>query len=303
MTRFTLRQLGYFVTVADTGTISEAAERLHVSQSAVAAAINDLEKSFNAQLCVRRKAHGITLTPTGTALARQARKLLRDTEEMEVSLASSAGELAGPLAVGCYTTLAPTLLPALLDGFGQLHPRVALDFEAGNQELLQDLLFDGELDLALVYNMDLRQGLSTIRLYETRAYVLLPAGHRLAQASTVSLQDMAEDPLIFLDAHPSGRHTLSLFDAQGITPRIRHRTTDFELTRSLVGRGLGYTLLVQRPKNELTYEGLPVVVKEVTPALKPVTVQLIWPESMRLSTRARAFVEYARASLGSPDRA
>ncbi|RZK84403.1 MAG: LysR family transcriptional regulator, partial [Rhodococcus sp. (in: high G+C Gram-positive bacteria)] len=80
---YTMRQLAAFVAVAETGTISGAAERMHLSQSALSAAVTDLEKALKAQLCVRRRARGVQLTPTGEAVLSRARALLQQAGELQ----------------------------------------------------------------------------------------------------------------------------------------------------------------------------------------------------------------------------
>ena len=79
---YSLRQLLYFVAVAEKGTVSAASERLRVSPSAVSLAISELERALKVQLCVRRKAHGVTLTVSGTQLLHHARALLRQAREL-----------------------------------------------------------------------------------------------------------------------------------------------------------------------------------------------------------------------------
>lgn len=290
--RFTLRQLGYLLAVADAGSISAAAQRLHVTQTAVGAALSDLERALGAQLLVRRRAHGAVLTPAGTYVCDHARSLLADAAELELSALDAGGTLRGPLALGCYSTLAVTLVPPILQGFGQEHPEVELDFVADQQAPLEQRLLAGELDAALLYDMNLPLGLAARTIFEARVYALLPADHPLAGTGPVRLTALADEPLVFLDLHPSGEHTLSVFRAAGVAPRIRYRTTDFELTRSLVGRGLGYALLVQRPARDETYEGLPVVPVEITPMPAPVRVIMAWNAAVRPTRRARALMEF-----------
>ncbi|EMY33030.1 transcriptional regulator [Arthrobacter crystallopoietes BAB-32] len=291
-----MRQLAYFTAVAEAGSISAAAARLHVSQTAVAAAVTELEKIFRTQLTVRRKAHGVSLTPAGSYLQARAAELLRAAEELELRAGSGGRELAGPLVIGCYQTVAPTILPVLLEGFTVNHPKVSLDFVEGAQDVIQGRLLAGDMDLAIVYDMDLQPGLGSVLLYEVPAYVLLPASHRLAEQAEVSLVELAGDPMILLDAPPSSHHTLTLFEQAGVHPVIRYRTRDFELTRSLVGRGVGYSVLVQRPAVDRSYEGRAVVAKAITPAVKPVAVKMIWPEAIRLTDRAEAMVAYAASA-------
>lgn len=290
--RFTLKQLGYLLAVADAGSISGAAQRLHVTQTAVGAALSDLERALGAQLLVRRRAHGVVLTPAGSYVREHARSLLADAADLELSALDAGAVVRGPLALGCYSTLAVTLIPPILQGFGHAHPEVVLDFVADQQEPLEQRLLAGELDAALLYDMNLPLGLEARTIFETSVYALLAADHPLAGERRVALEALADDPLVFLDLHPSGEHTLAVFRAAGVAPKIRYRTTDFELTRSLVGRGLGYALLVQRPARDETYEGLPVVPVEITPTPAPVRVVMAWNAAVRPTRRARALMEF-----------
>src|SRR5690349_8025732 len=111
MVDFSLRQLTYFLAVAEAGSIAAAAARLHVTATAVAASVTELERILGVQLLVRRRAHGASLTPSGSYLAARAAALLREADELSLSVAGRGTELAGPLTLGCYVTLSPTVLP------------------------------------------------------------------------------------------------------------------------------------------------------------------------------------------------
>lgn len=292
---FSLRQLWYFVAAAEDGTISAAANRLRVSQSAVSLALNELEKALKVQLFVRRKAHGITLTPSGAQALEQARALLRQAEDLETKTGGTSAELAGRLALGCYLTLAPTVLPRLLHGFGARHPKVTVDFTEGTQDSLQRLLLAGELDLAVLYDMEILPEIVQVELYQRAPHILLPADHPLAGGAEVALRDLAEEPMVLLDAPPSSHHTMRLCGDAGVKPLVRHRTSNFETARALVGRGLGYAMLIQRPANDRTYEGLPVVYKPITElAGYTVSVLIGWPRHTRPTRRSAEFIAYCQ---------
>ncbi|MQA34430.1 LysR family transcriptional regulator [Modestobacter roseus] len=301
MAEYTLRQLHCFVAVADAGSLSGAAATLRVTPTAVASALTELERILRTQLVVRRKAHGVSLTPTGVYLRKRAAVLLRDAEELRLMTASGGTELAGPLTLGCYVTVSPTILPLLLRWTAEHHPKVQLDVVARSQQEITALLFAGALDLAIVYDMGLPDGLESVLLYMVRPYVVLPADHRLAGAGSVSLAELAEEPLILLDLPPAAQHTLRVFEQAGVTPRVAQRTTDFELTRSLVARGLGYSVLVQRPAVDRSYEGLPLTALEIDPPVAGVGVQMVWPSGVRLTDRAQALAGFAAAQARFTD--
>lgn len=291
---YTMRQLFVFVAVAETGTIRAAAERLHVSQSAVSLALTELERGLRTQLCVRRRAHGVQLTPTGERVLLRARALLEQAGDLAAAAAGAEGELTGPLAIGCYSSLGPTLLPRLLYEFNELHPRVTVDFVEDTQDRLEQRLVSGELDLAIVYDLDLSPELRRARMDTRRPAVLLPADHRLVDAPVVALAELAGEPMVLLDAPPSSFHALQMCSQAGFTPHVRFRPRNFETARALVGRGFGWTLLIQRPRLDVTYEGLDVVVRtEVEPPIHEVDILLVWSQDAFLSRAAREFVEFA----------
>lgn len=292
---FTLRQLSYLTAVADAGTLSGAAATLHVTASAVSDAITELERVMATPLCVRRRAHGVTMTGAGAYVVEHARPILLAARELTVSLQGAGGELAGPITIGCYPTLAPVILPPLLHDFGRDHPRVDLNILEATQDQLADRLASGEIDVAFVYDMLVPGATHRRKLYELAAHVLVSLDDRLAGAPAVRLEDLVDRDLILLDAPPSSAHTLSLFAARGLVPRIRHRTRSYEVVRTLVGRGLGYGILVQRPVNTASYEGYPVVMKDIEPAVQPVGIDVIWPAVMDVPPRVQALIAFARS--------
>jgi DNA-binding transcriptional LysR family regulator len=289
-----LRQLQHFVAVAEWGTISAAAEHLFMSPSALSGSITELERALGTELCVRRRAQGVTLTPVGRQILERARRLITDAAELRYMVRGRGTELAGPLGIGCFVTLAPTVLPRLLGEMESAHPMVTLDFLEGSQDLLQEALLKGEIDLAVMYDMGGLDTLESIPLYEARGYALFGEDHPLAQQATVTLEDLAPEPLVLFDQPPSTNYAMSAFEARGLVPHIRHRTHSYELTRSIVARGLAYAILVQRPPNKSSYEGLPIIEREVDPPLPAVPVVLAWPRDVRLSPRARALADLAR---------
>jgi DNA-binding transcriptional LysR family regulator len=296
------RRLAHFVAVAETGTISGAAERLFMSQSAVAGSVSELERALDADLFIRRRGRGISLTPTGAEVLAKAKALLGDAAELNYLGRGSGTELVGPLAVGCFVTLAPTVLPRLLVEFEARHPKVTISFLEGSQDALQRKLLAGELDVAVMYDMDLTSALNRIVLYEPTAYALFGRDHPLAARPTVTLEQLAPEPLILFDTAPSTSYAMSLFDGRGLRPNVRYRTHSYELTRSIVARSPSYyAILVQRPPNTSSYEGLPIIEREVQPALPPCPVILAWPRDNRLSPRARELAEIARRQYaGAP---
>ncbi|MFV0433477.1 MAG: LysR family transcriptional regulator [Leucobacter sp.] len=291
---FTLKQLAYFATAAAEGTVTGAAALLHVSPSAMSDAITELESLVGERLCVRRRAHGLTLTPAGEQLVRHARRMLAEADELTYTLGGGGAALSGPLVIGCYPTLAPLILPPLLQQFEDLHPEVELSIFEATQDQLAGALASGQVDVAFVYDMLVPGNPRRATLFELRAHVVLAAGHPLADRASVRLEDVVDDDLILLDAPPSGEHTLSVFAERSLHPRVRHRTASYEVVRTLVARGLGYGILVSHVANPSSYEGFPLVTKPIDPPVRPVAIEVVWSPEHPLTARTRALIEFAR---------
>lgn len=293
MARYTLRQLECFVAVGERGSIAAAAETLLLSPSAVTGAINELERIFDSQLTIRRKAHGVSLTPSGQYVLEQAKGLLNAATELQ-DLASAAGQtLRGKVVVGCYSSLAPSLLAELMAAYVQRYPQVEMDFYAGTQQEIHAMVLSGALDMAIAYELTVPPGLERKRLMNAIPSLVLAADHPLASKEHLALADMVHEPMILLDVNPSRENTEMMFAVAGLSPWIRFRTTDFEVTRSMVARRMGYAILVQRPFADLSYEGKPLAVRPILPAVSEVPISMVWNSRVRLSRSAEAMLSLA----------
>lgn len=305
MTRADLRQLAYFVAAAEVGTMSGAAQRLHVSQSAVSMAVADLERGLGVQLLLRHRARGLTLTAAGRELLPEARSLLARAEDLVAGARDLGGALSGRLVVGCFRTLGPFVLPPLLQAFGAAHPAVRLDFVEDSLEGLQRALLAGDCEAALLYDLGIRPGIETRVVERTWPYVLVAPDHPLAAAPDVPLAALADQDMIMLDVPPSEEYFGGLLRDHGVVPRIRHRTRSVETVRALVARGLGFGMLIQQPVVRSSAEGLPLHHLAVRDPLPPMPVVVATPAGVRPTRRAEAFVEFCeswraqRTSTGS----
>lgn len=295
--RITLRQLEYFVAAADTGTMSAAAEEFLVSQSAVSLAISGLERTLGAQLFLRRRAKGLSLTPTGAHLLIEARRLLEHVGELESSVRSLGQALSGQLVIGCFPTLTPFLMPRVLEQFPQKHPAVHIDFQDGSATELHQWLLEGQIEVALTYGLGSEPGIATTPLYSRRPHILVAADHRLARQDSVWLRELADLPAIMIGYPPNEDWFTRFLEHNGITPTVLHRAVDFESVRSLVARGIGWSILIQRPVIEVSYENLPLKALAIRDDVEDLAVVLATPESARPTRRAQAFIEFCREAF------
>lgn len=176
---------------------------------------------------------------------------------------------AGTLSLGCFFTLAPYFLPGLLARLLEFRPGTDVQLMEGHQGQIVEALRNGSCELALTYDLQLDSRIACEELAAMRPYVLLPAQHELASASSVALADLVKLPLILLETPPSQQYFLELFHGIGLEPTLRLRSTSFETVRGLVGRGLGYSILATKPANSVTYDGCAVVTVPIQDDVPP----------------------------------
>ncbi|MEV1206171.1 LysR substrate-binding domain-containing protein [Microbispora rosea] len=203
-----------------------------------------------------------------------------------------AGSLTGELAVGCLTTLAPFYLSRLLREFAEKYPGVRVSVAEGEISAMESALLDGRCEVALVYAIDLALDLDIRTLTRARPYALLPPEHPLARAETVSLTDLAAEPMILLDLPRSRDYFRAIYPTE---PRVRFRTSSYETARSLVAGGHGYSILNQRADNDQTYDGGRVACVPISDDVPALDVVLASVRGVRPTARAVAFAETCQA--------
>ena len=298
---FSLRQLRHFVCVAEHQNISSAARELFLSQPALSTSIVQLEEGLGLQLLIRHHARGVSLTPAGSTFVAQARSLIAHAEEV-TNMGRALGESAqGILETGCFWTLSPFFLPGLLVLNRKRHPELEIKVSEGPLNELQRLLHNGNIESALLYDIDLDRNLACLPLTQVKPHVLLPASHPLANRADLSLKALQDEPFILLDLPHSRDYFLGFFGKQGFQPKVRHRSQSFELVRGLVASGEGYSILNLQPASRQTYDGGEVRCLPISEKVPALSVVLAHPAGLRQTRRAQAFAhccqEYFKSTL------
>ncbi|MBT0726893.1 LysR family transcriptional regulator [Rosenbergiella australiborealis] len=298
MANFTLRQLKYFVTTVECGSVAEASRQLFIAQPSISTAIKGLEESFGVTLFIRHHAQGVTLTPSGARFYHKALKLIRTAHEFEQNALADNNIVSGKIEIGCFETVAPLILPKLLRGFKALYPGVEITVRDGEQHELVKGLIAGNYDLVLLYQHQLDATIDTTALLAPQApYVLLPADHPLAKHDTVSLKALAELPMILLDVLPSRHYFVSLFTQAGLVPNIVFSSPSIEMVRGMVGQGFGFAFLVTRPHGDTTYDGQKLVTIRLKDVVEGSGLVAAWLKRNPLTTPAELFKQYCVEQL------
>ena len=201
--------------------------------------------------------------------------------------------------VGCFLTLGPFFMPRLLREFGGRSPGARVLIREGDQEALSAGLERREIDLALLYDYGLDARFAIEPLAEVPPHVLLPAAHRLADTAKVSLADLAAEPMVLLDAAPSRDYFRSLFVEVGLEPTIALHSPSFETVRGLVANGMGYSLLVTKPANAMSYDGASLVTRPIRESVTPGRIALVRRAGDTLCAGAREFANHCRSFFSS----
>lgn len=294
MSDFTLRQLDAFIAVVEERSVTGAAQRLRLSPGAVSVAIRELETALDAQLLLRKRGSGASPTPTGLVAYERAKSTLAEAASLRGVAHASNGELTGALRIGCFPTLSPWFLPAIAEFLAERHPAIEPHFLESTTPMLLERMRAGEMDAALMYANHLPSDFAGPEIAAARLQAVVAADHPLAALDEIPLAALAGEPAILLGIEPSLSHVEEIIRAAGHVPVIRWRSTNAETIRSMVARGLGYTIIMGRPYGDRSVDGLPLVYRRIADELPRNAVVLASPAGTRAGAKLdalRAFCE------------
>ena len=273
-----LRQIRYFLAVADAGSISEAARRLGVSQPTVSDRIRSLEDRVHTNLFERRP-RGMRLTFAGYELLRLARRIVTDVDRALTCTERAARVEVGALSIGFYTSLAGGPLRGTLKAFREAAPEVALELHEGNPPDLLTHLRAREIELAVTVLEVIGGGFETQALWDEALVVVLPIDHPLTRQDSVVWADLRDQPII-MRTWSSGSAPYNLLPGRiapdGYVATERHYISRESLL-GLVGIGAGITV-IGRSAIGLKMPG--VVLKPMTGPDSTLPVAAVWlPEN------------------------
>jgi DNA-binding transcriptional LysR family regulator len=242
-----LRQLRQFVAVAEAGSFRRAAERLFMAQPPLSVAIRKLEEEIGVPL-LERGSRGVRVTAAGQAAYDAALKCLRDAEEVaSVARAVAKGE-AGRLRIGFIGSVTFGLMPRLIQDFSRRYPNVRLELrEATNLEAMTAVQ-SGAMDIAFVRVPAIRPADVNLQVIVEDVFcAAVPAKHPLAGRKTISLKELANEPLIgYMPSQVGGglhAAVAQLFVQAGVAPAVSQEAVQVQTVIGLVESGLGVALV------------------------------------------------------------
>ncbi len=297
--RVSIKALNYFLRAAERGSIAKAAADLNVVPSAISNAIDLVEQEFELQLLQRYPAKGITPTAAGIAIMHRIRHLVEEYDTLFVDGAELRTALSGNLSIGYYAPVAPAFLPRIAAPLVRDHPGIRLNLVETDNERAQTGLLDGEFDLILFVAENVRTGIVCQQLLEAPPYVLVPHDHGLTDRRQVTPADLRGEPLVLLDLPMTSEYYRSLAGDAGHPVNIVATVSTHEMVRSLVGAGVGCSMLNMRPATAITYAGDEVVAIPLRSDARALKLVLghVGGKPRRL---VQAFIDAARDHFAQP---
>lgn len=291
-------QLEHFVAVATEGSVTRAAEHLHVSQSTVSASLTKLERALRTDLFVRSPARAITLSAAGRDFLADARSLLRLAREVNERGRGEGMGSQSTLTVGCWLPLAPVCVPPAVAAARREGIRMSIRvIEATTTELHRSLQA-GECELAASYLLSALTDLAFAEVGRVHPHAIVPPEHPLASRGSATLQELALSTwVMYRPEHPTQQLMEAMFLREGISPPMGIPTSDYETMRGLVAAGEGFALLTVRPATNVTFTGRPVVPIELRGEPLPLRLGLFTLPGVTPTQRARVFSGHLGSAL------
>ena len=269
-----LRAMRYLQAVLQQGSITAAAEAMHVAPSAIASALNQAEQAFGMALVTRARAKGVFPTLAGRDVKRRIDDLLERYDTLLTDVSDLQSRLSGNLAIGYNAPIAPAFLPEICAPLLAAHPEVSLSLTEADNTSVQKGLLDGRFDVIIFVAELPNPQIATQPLIYAPTYCLCPVDHAIAAGRAVSVSRIAREPLILLDRPAARGYYMDLLEQSGEQFRIIATANSTEMVRSLVATGIGVSLLNMRPRAVTPYAGREIRCLPVSDASSGVTLSL-----------------------------
>lgn len=282
-----LIQLKYFLAICTHGTVSVAAQHMHVSQPSLSASIKALEDEFGVTL-FRRGRHGMTLTSEGEALYNMSRDLISRAEQTERTM-NDLGRARKTLRLGVPPMIGSLLLPRIFREFVERNPDVSLEITEGGRRELLSRLSDDFVDMVLLpHTVPLDSTLSSVHAARFELACCVSSVSPLAGKSYVALSELGSSPLIlFNDAFFQTEQLKRRFAEAGITPNVFLQTNQLSTVVSMVSNGVGVGFMFEEiVENSSNIVALPLAEPMHADA------SLAWKKGTRIKDAMRRMKEY-----------
>ncbi len=276
-----------FVTTADCGSFTKAAETLGYAQSSVSKMIADLEAEWNLTLLERSRA-GVQLTSDGMSMMPYARELLASYRRVQEQASDLSGVTSGLIRIGTFSSVATHWMPNIIRVFQNDYPQIRYEMLLGDYDEIEQWIFEGRVECGFL-RLPTRPEFETISLAKDELMAVLPKGHPLAENPSVDIRDLEKRPFMLLE-HGGKTEVSELLEKTGVKPDIRFTTWDDYAILSMIEQGLGIGILHSLILRRIPYE------VEIRPLCTSVYREIGLALRSRNSSSAavKKFVEYLK---------
>jgi len=257
-----LQQLKYVCAVVDHGlNVSDAALALYTSQPGISKQIRLLEDELGLLIFVRQGKRLAALTPAGETVVATARRALREIANMKRVAEEFRSESEGTLAIATTHTQARYVLPRVLSAFAAQFPKIRVVLHQGNPGQVAEQTVSGAADVGIATeSLAAEPELITLPCYRWNRCVLVPKGHPLAREAPLTLERLAQFPIITYDFAFTGRSAINAaFAAKGLEPNVVLTALDSDVIKTYVELGMGAGIVAQMaydPAKDTAFEML-----------------------------------------------
>ncbi len=293
-------QVDAFVRVARAGKLGPVAADLFLTQPALTARLQRLEREVGGPLFSRSR-RGMRLTPAGRAFLPYAERVLETMGEGARLVGDLTAAGGGALAIGAPPAISTYLLPGLLRALTERNPAVELSVRGGHSDEVLEMVLRDEVQIGLIREL-VHPELVTERIFEDELVLVCARDHRLAQRGSVTIAQVAEERLVLFDRRSSFADiTLTLFQRARLQPRAFLEMDNSEAAAKMVAEGLGVALLPRTAIADSLAERTLVELHLIdTPQMRR-PVAAVYRSDSPLSATALAFLELARGVAGEAD--
>ncbi len=298
---YNIRHLKYFIATAELGQVSRAAVELSVSQSAVTAAVRELEAILGTKLFIR-SAQGMSLTDAGRRFLASGYEIVAKVED---SLrAADTIELQGDLTVAATYTVLGYFLPGHIERLGRVMPDVTLKVSEMSRQALEAALLDNQIEIAVALTSNISHPeLAKETLLSSPRRLWLSSRHPMADRKDLDLADVAKEPYVMLTVDEAAHTAMRYWAPSAATPNVVLRTSSVEAVRSMVANGQGVSILSDMVYRPWSLEGRRIEVANLSAEIPPMDVGLVWRKDAQFTPIMIAFRDYFRGLFGTPQSA
>lgn len=292
-----LQQLRYIVEVANNElNVSLTAEKLYTSQPGISKQIKLLEDELGAQIFQRSGKHLSGITPIGEKVLEVARSILNKTYDIKVIAQEFTKPNLGTLSITSTYTQARYALPPVLQKFMQSYPQIALKMEQGDSSQCITNLKNRVTDFAVLTDLtDLTDEMIALPCYHWNQAIIVPQAHPLAQKVAISIEELAQYPLISYDSAKDGTDIIQTFINAGKSANVIFNTADADLIKTYVRLGVGVGVIAKMATNEVQDQDL--VILNASAIFSYNTTYIVFLRSLYLRNYMYDFISQFSAHL------